>query len=141
LSNAIVRTYVIVKCFGEWFQVLSTKVAAQKGFFCLYSPLLRWLQEIAAKQIEMGESYGSAPILLKALHVFCGESSDLVRAFMLATLCREAVANATRRKEEKTYGKLSSTDAGKSFLGIQIAVAAAERLNLMLDITSSKTLG
>lgn len=93
--------------------MLSSKVAAQKGLFGLYSPLLRWLQEIAVKQIDLGGSYGPSPIILKALHVFCGESPDLVRAFMLATLCREAVANATRRKEETTYGKVSSTDAGR----------------------------
>lgn len=56
-------------------------------------------------------------IPLKSVHSFCAESPNLVKAFLLATLCREAVAMAARQKEEKTYGKISCADAGRSEAG------------------------
>ena len=106
--------FLVIQCFGEWFQVLSIKTTAQKGLFGLYSPLLRWLQDIAMKEIDSYERSFTTSVVLKSLYKFCSESSDLVRSFMLAALCREAVANATRRKEERTHGKICSDDAGKS---------------------------
>jgi hypothetical protein len=91
---------------------LSTKEAAQKGFYSLYSPMMRWLQEMAAKQLDK-RTADQHEIALEALHTFCSESSDLVKAFMLGALCREAVAKAAIKKEEKTYGKISSSEKGR----------------------------
>jgi len=106
----------LLKCFGEWYMTLSTKEAAQKGFFSLYSPMMRWLQEMAAKQLDR-KAVDTHDIVLKSLLLFCSESSELVKAFMLGALCREAVAKAAIKKEEKTYGKISSSEKGKFTTG------------------------
>ena len=90
---------------------LSTKEAAQKGFYSLYSPMMRWLQEMVAKQLE-AKAISPDEVPLKSLHSFCSESADLVKAFMLGALCREAVAKAAIKTEEKTYGKILSSEKG-----------------------------
>lgn len=90
---------------------LSTKEAAQKGFYSLYSPMMRWLQEMVTKQLETNTDDQEATPL-KSLHTFCSESADLVKAFMLGALCREAVAKAAIKTEEKTYGKVLSSEKG-----------------------------
>ena len=89
---------------------LSSKEAAQKGFYSLYSPMMRWLQEMVTKQLE--DKTNQEEIPLKSLHRFCSESADLVKAFMLGALCREAVAKAAIKTEEKTYGKILSSEKG-----------------------------
>jgi len=94
---------------------LSTKEAAQRGFYSLYSPMMRWLQEMATKQLDR-KSADKHEIVLKALHTFCSESAELVNAFMLGALCREAVDKAAMKKEEKTYGKISCAEKG-TFVG------------------------
>lgn len=55
---------------------------------------------------------GSKEPLLLALYKFCSEATDLVRAFLLAALCRDAVSIATKKKEAKTYGIVCSADSG-----------------------------
>jgi hypothetical protein len=91
---------------------LSTKEAAQKGFYSLYSPMMRWLQEMVTKELETKEMEQDE-VPLKSLHNFCSESADLVKAFMLGALCREAVAKAAIKTEEKTYGKILSSEKGE----------------------------
>ena len=90
---------------------LSTREAAQKGFYSLYSPMMRWLQESVAKQLDKTKVKVDE-IALNSLYEFCSESADLVKSFMLGALCREAVSKAAIKKEEKTYGKISSSDKG-----------------------------
>lgn len=102
----------LLKCFGEWYMTLSTKEAAQKGFYALYSPMMRWLQEMAVKQLD-NKKADPNEIVLQSLHSFCSDSAELVNSFMLGSLCREAVAKAALKKEEKTYGKISSAEKGK----------------------------
>lgn len=51
-------------------------------------------------------------MLLGSLYQFCSEAADLVRAFFLATLCHEAVSITTKKREAKTYGKVSSAKSG-----------------------------
>lgn len=56
-------------------------------------------------------STGTAP--MDSLFEFCRRSEELVRAFWLATLCREAMFQAAKDAEEKTYGKISIEETGK----------------------------
>jgi hypothetical protein len=102
----------LLRLFGEWFMTLSTDAASHNSFCRLYSPMARYLQEMASKQLDK-KNVDKHEIALEALHTFCAESDELVRAFMLGALCREAVAKAATKKEEKTYGKISSADKGK----------------------------
>ena len=111
----------LLKCFGEWYMTLSTKEAAQKGFYSLYSPMMRWLQEMAAKQLDR-KSADPHEVALKSLHSFCSDSAELVNAFMLGALCREAVAKAAIKKEEKTYGKIKSSEKGKFFYAVLVSI-------------------
>lgn len=92
--------------------MLSVKKGAKKALFSVHSPIIRWLQHIVGHQLD--SKTGPDPeVPLKALHHFCRDSTNLVQAFWLATVCRDAVAQAAKQKEEKTYGKISSTEAGK----------------------------
>ena len=50
---------------------------------------------------------------MKSLYEYCRRSEELVRAFWLATLCREAAFRAAVEKEEKSYGKISSAKIGR----------------------------
>lgn len=61
---------------------------------------------------ESVESESSKEPLLLSLYKFCSEATDLFRAFLLATLCREAVSIATKKMEAKTYGNISSEESG-----------------------------
>ena len=105
-------TFPFLKCFGEWYMTLPSKEAAQKGFYSLYSPMMRWLQEMVTKQLET-KTAEQDEVPLQSLHKFCSESADLVKAFMLGALCREAVAKAAIKTEEKTYGKILSSEMGE----------------------------
>ncbi|CAB9516100.1 Rab3 GTPase-activating protein non-catalytic subunit [Seminavis robusta] len=102
----------LLKVFGEWYMTLSTKEAAQKGFYALYSPMMRWLQEMVGNQLDRKDA-DPDEIALKSLYNFCTESADLVKAFMLGALCREAVSKAAIKMEEKTYGKIRCADKVK----------------------------
>jgi hypothetical protein len=92
---------------------LPLKVYSEKGAISVSTPMGRWLQTLAGRQLESEASEGGHKIILHSLHQFCRESDQLVRAFWLATLCRDSVAEAAKQKEEKTYGKISSSDSSK----------------------------
>jgi len=96
-------------CFGEWFMSIPAKEAANKAFFGLYSPMARWLQEIVNRQISIHVASNSENdfVVLGSLHKFCSSSDDLVRTFTLSSLCREAVSVVAKKKELKTFGKIS----------------------------------
>eukprot|EP00980_Cylindrotheca_fusiformis_P005921 scaffold1246_cov134-Cylindrotheca_fusiformis.AAC.13 len=50
---------------------------------------------------------------MQSLFEFCKSSEELVRAFWLATLCREAAFQASSEKEDSTYGKVSKDEIGE----------------------------
>jgi hypothetical protein len=99
------------QCFGEWFASLSVKDSTTKSIFAKDSPANRWLKEIIGLQLEKTAESGDVP--MQSLHEFCKSSEELVRAFWLATLCREAVFQAASEKEDATYGKVSKEESGE----------------------------
>ena len=100
-----------MQCFGEWFTSLSVKDATKKAIFAEDSPTNRWLQDIIGRQLEKSKNKSDIPMV--ALYEFCKSSEELVRAFWLGTLCREAMAQVSIEKAEKTYGKVSSEKLGE----------------------------
>ena len=60
------------------------------------------------RQFEIG-----AETQMESLFQFCRASEELIRAFWLATLCLEAIYQASIEQEEKTYGKVSCEKIGK----------------------------
>ena len=92
----------VQKCFGEWFMTLSREQMTEHGLSLPDSPINRFLEEIAEKQVK---DDGATP--LDALFNFCCESIDLVRSFLLATLCLRAVLKSAGRVENMTKGKVS----------------------------------
>lgn len=93
---------LLQKYFGEWYMTLPGKVAANASLFGVWCPILKWLQEVIAKDSGMR---------LETLYQFCRSCDDLPRAFLLAATCREAVAICSKQKEEKTYGQVLSAEA------------------------------
>lgn len=95
--------------YGEWFMSLPKAILSKEclGIWC---PTVRWLFDVVHDthdQISAKEQ-DSTFIILQGLYKFCGESPDLPRAFLLASVCRDAIYAATKQLEEKTYGMLSS---------------------------------
>lgn len=70
------------------------------------------------------EGESSQEPLLSSLYKFCSEATDMVRAFLLATLCREAVSIATKKQEAKTYGKISNVESGVSSRVVSVVPVA-----------------
>jgi hypothetical protein len=95
----------ILKCFGEWFMTLRVDDIIKKGIVVSQSCLNRFLASMVNRQLE---SKVENTLALDVLYKFCEESIDLVRAFMLSALCREAIKKVADQKEKRTYGKLSS---------------------------------
>ena len=93
--------------------VLPLKDLSDKGLCAVSSPMGRWLQDIVFHQLEIKAANGGSDTPLSAILKFCRDSDELIRAFWLASLCREAVAEASMQVEEKTYGKIPSSESGK----------------------------
>lgn len=93
--------------------LLSVKDVTRNALLCAQSPISRWLQDIVARQLDANHSSQSP---LQSLLEFCRKSTDLVRAFWLAAVCREAVEQASKQKEEQTYGKVRSSEAGMEII-------------------------
>jgi hypothetical protein len=96
------------QCFGEWFMTLSVREACKKGLYFDSPPIVRFLHDIAVRQLSVG-SIADNEIALDVIYKFCEVSTDLVRAFMLGALCLEAVSSATAQKEKWSYGKVFNT--------------------------------
>ncbi len=96
--------------FGEWFLSLPHTCWADTGL------MVRWLQELVVHVLKEEETEaGNADtegrrILLGSLYQFCSSCDNLPRAFLLAAICRQAVALATKQQETKTYGKVLSAE-------------------------------
>lgn len=95
----------LLKCFGEWTMALSIQDLYRRGLLAVQSPLTRFLREIAARELDKS-NLSEGEIVLGNLFSFCREATDLVRAFMLAVMCREAVEKVASRKEKMTYGRI-----------------------------------
>lgn len=94
-----------LKCFGEWFVGLPIKKATKNVVFAQFSPSIRWLKEIVSSQIDSAPKDNNAEIKpMDSLYRFCRESEDLVRAFWLAALCRQAIFEVATEKQDQTYG-------------------------------------
>lgn len=89
---------------------------ARRTFYALQSPIGRWLQEWVTHQaeeaVEKNHSF-STHFALNALHGFCADNADLVRAFSLAAIARDAISSVTKKFEKKTYGKVWKSEAGE----------------------------
>mmetsp|Transcript_11140 Transcript_11140/g.24605 ORF Transcript_11140/g.24605 Transcript_11140/m.24605 type:complete len:668 (-) Transcript_11140:51-2054(-) len=74
-----------------------------------FRPVLRWLVDLVSSALDSAkeEEAQTVETYLQTLLKFCTKSSDLIRAFLLATLCREAISSASSRHEARTYGKIS----------------------------------
>ena len=94
-----------LKCFGEWFFGLPIKKATKNTVFAQFSPSIRWLKEIVSSQIDASLQNPEIKIM-DSLFDFCRASEDLIRAFWLATLCRETIYEVATDYEGKTYGKV-----------------------------------
>ena len=81
---------------------ISKEQMVQHGLTVPDSPINRFLEDIAEKHVmdERGNT-------LDALFQFCCHSTDLVRGFILTTLCRRAVIKAANRVENMSKGKIS----------------------------------
>eukprot|EP00594_Rhizosolenia_setigera_P007324 CAMPEP_0178943576 /NCGR_PEP_ID=MMETSP0789-20121207/2663_1 /TAXON_ID=3005 /ORGANISM="Rhizosolenia setigera, Strain CCMP 1694" /LENGTH=1049 /DNA_ID=CAMNT_0020623185 /DNA_START=1221 /DNA_END=4370 /DNA_ORIENTATION=- len=97
--------------FCEWFMSLPAETAAKSSTFGTWCPILRWLQEILTKEYENEENVVTIP--LKPILDNCAASSDLPKAFLLASVCLEAVSIVSKLQEKKTYGKVLSLEAMK----------------------------
>ena len=97
-----------LKCFGEWFFGLPIKIATKNAVFAKFSPSVRWLKEIISSQLDAVLEKPEVTTL-DSLFDFIRASEDLVRAFWLATLCRETLYEVATEYEEKTYGKVEAS--------------------------------
>mmetsp|Transcript_4547 Transcript_4547/g.5234 ORF Transcript_4547/g.5234 Transcript_4547/m.5234 type:complete len:1732 (+) Transcript_4547:341-5536(+) len=106
---------ILLQYYGEWFMALP-KAIIEKECLGIWCPTVRWLHDIVQNCMndliqEKKEQIETMP--LSPLHKFCSESSDLPRAFLLATVCLEAVHSATKQLEDKTYGLIKYVDCVK----------------------------
>lgn len=108
----------VQKCFAEWFMSLSVREAYAQGLHSESPPMVRLLQDLAAREMAAGP-IAEGGVALCVLHRFCEESSDLIRSFMLGTLCLDAVSNALSQTEKWIYSKIETAkpvDEWKSLL-------------------------
>ena len=85
-------------CFAEWFMTLSVRDVCKKGLYADLPPMVQFLRALTIQEISSGQLKDSG-FALNSIHQFCEGSVDLVRAFMLAVLCLEAVAKAMTQKD------------------------------------------
>ncbi len=110
----------LLQYYGEWFMSLPKDILTKEclGIWC---PTVRWLLDVVhdsydksavqqqqLQQQQQTQQQQQQSIILYRLYKFCEDSSDLPRAFLLASICRDAVHSAAKQLEEKTYGNLSS---------------------------------
>jgi hypothetical protein len=105
------ETDYIMKCFGEWFMTVHVDQILERCLFANLAPSTRLLQDLATVQLTKYQG-GAA---LNVLYKFCKEATDLVRAFLLCVLCRDAVAKASTQQEKATYGTILSVDMTKDW--------------------------
>ncbi len=107
----------LLQYYGEWFMSLPKEVAERinDGVWC---PAVRWLNDVVLSYLQSEEceraiKEDGTVIMLEALYKFCEEADDLPRAFLLAVVCHDAIAAATKKIDDKTYGLVTSQLCGK----------------------------
>jgi hypothetical protein len=95
-------------CFGEWAMTLPVKEMCRTGLLSQKSPLNRFVQDLACRQLDDGNL--TSDTALGDVYSFCRRTEDLLRAFIVAVLCRNGVEVASARKEKATYGKVLSSN-------------------------------
>jgi hypothetical protein len=101
----------ILLYYGEWFMTLTEKnaVAQSKGIWC---PALRFLHDIVIEmfndELPEKESDEKELIMLQPLFKFCEDATDLPRAFLLSSVCYDAIAAATKSVDDQTFGSVTS---------------------------------
>ena len=116
----------ILKCFGEWFLSLSVKEIQERCLNHADSPMRRFLQDTVELEINSTDDKLTA---MDALISLCEESTDLVRAFMLAALAHEVQLHISRQKEESIFGK---GDTSNTFAVVKQAREICEHLESLL---------
>ena len=95
------------------------KDITKKAMFAKNSPTNRWLQNIVQEEMDANTDTDTdrqqGP--MESLYQFCRGAEELVRAFWLATLCRQSVWKVASIQEEKTYGKVSGEEIGRCCRG------------------------
>ena len=90
---------------------LSAKEASKASLYDMWCPILRWLQDMIIAAYDAGKGDDVDDKMLQRLQIVCSETADLPMAFLLAVVCREAVFIASKQREAKTYGKVSTKAA------------------------------
>lgn len=106
----------LLKYYGEWFMSLP-KDQIEKQCNGVLCPIVRWLHDMVLDYMESNEytkkKDNNKCLFLETLHTFCCEATDLSRAFLLASVCRDAIFFATNNIEDKTYGLITCEDCGE----------------------------
>jgi Rab3 GTPase-activating protein regulatory subunit N-terminus len=94
------------KYFGHWFMSISAQQAAHNSFFAVQPSITRLVQDFVMKQVDACMDAGQVlpDVLLSELYTLCCQTDDLVRAFLLATVCQESIAVVVKKREVKTHG-------------------------------------
>jgi hypothetical protein len=116
------------QCFSEWFMTLSIADACTKGLYAENPPMMRFLLDLVHRDVE-GQNSSELTMILKDVLKRCEESTDLVRAFMLGSICREAVATVVGKKEKSSYGMVQTNRATRDW------TALLRKLRLCLLVT------
>lgn len=128
---------VLLQYYGEWFMSLP-KAILEKECLGIWCPTVRWLHDIVQESVDIilhKKSMMKDEILLHSLHTFCVEAADLPRAFLLASVCCEAIYAATKQLEAKTYGEVTCEACGKSMIRAFVCIKEMMRiLNLITYI-------
>ena len=94
----------VLKCFGEWFLNLSRNEIRERCLNQTESPMSRFLRETIEREITRGTGKLDG---MCALSLLCEESTDLVRAFMLATLAHEVQLHVSQNTGEVFWGSVT----------------------------------
>lgn len=97
----------VARYFGEWAMTLSVNDICRTGLLMPKSPLNRFVQDLACRQLERVDMTDET--VLGDLYLFCQKSEDLLRSLIVAVLCRNGSELASGRKEKSTYGKILSS--------------------------------
>lgn len=115
----------LLKCFSEWFVTLRREEIQTRCLLLPDAPMLRFFKEVIEQELATGTSSQSA---LDAVSRFCSESTDLIRAFMLATVSREVHLRISNQKDNA----LESSDISQWCDLVKGLDAAREQLDSLI---------
>eukprot|EP00523_Entomoneis_sp_CCMP467_P004419 CAMPEP_0168749498 /NCGR_PEP_ID=MMETSP0724-20121128/16748_1 /TAXON_ID=265536 /ORGANISM="Amphiprora sp., Strain CCMP467" /LENGTH=1442 /DNA_ID=CAMNT_0008797411 /DNA_START=144 /DNA_END=4472 /DNA_ORIENTATION=- len=90
----------VLRCFGEWFMTLELSSIKDRCLRLPDSPMSRFLRDTIEREFM---TVADSPPAIDSLSQLCEASTDLIRAFMLATLSREVQLQISRQKEDTTF--------------------------------------